>query len=67
LVQRIYRATGHCTFSPEETMAAFDALVSWVHGGLKPEGDDVLADLSDAGRKFTNPLRPGDPRRIVVK
>ena len=67
LVQRIYRAAGHCTFSLEETAAAFDALVSWVRDGVKPDGDDVMADLSDAGRRFTNPIRPGDPGRIVLK
>ncbi len=29
--------------------------------GSKPAGDDVLGDLSDGARTFTNPLRPNDP------
>jgi pimeloyl-ACP methyl ester carboxylesterase len=67
LVQRIYRAAGHCTFSAAETTTAFDDLVTWVRSGAAPAGDDVMADLSDAGRQFTNPLRPGDPGALVVK
>ncbi len=66
LVQRIYRAAGHCTFSPQETTAAFDALVTWVREGKKPAGDDVLGDLSDAGRQFTTPLRPSDPGTLTI-
>jgi len=61
LVQRLYRAAGHCTFSAEEMSAAIDDLVAWVRGGEPPAGDTVLGDLSDAGRRFTKPLRPGDP------
>lgn len=64
LVQRIVRAPGHCTFSGQEQVQAFADLVTWVRTGQRPEGDNVLADLSDAGRKFTNPLRPGDPGGI---
>jgi pimeloyl-ACP methyl ester carboxylesterase len=67
LVQRIYRAAGHCTFSPQESIAAFDDLIAWVRNGKVPDGDDVMGDLSDAGRKFTNPLRPGDPGGLIVK
>jgi dienelactone hydrolase len=61
LVQRIVRSPGHCNFSAEEQAAAFDALVTWARTGKRPEGDDVLGDLTDAGKKFTNPLRSGDP------
>jgi pimeloyl-ACP methyl ester carboxylesterase len=64
LVQRIIRAPGHCTFSGQEQVKAFADLALWVTTGVRPEGDNVLADLSDAGRKFTNPLRPGDPGGI---
>jgi fermentation-respiration switch protein FrsA (DUF1100 family) len=66
LVQRLMRIPGHCQFSDAEQAAAFDALVAWVRDGTRPEGDDVLGDLSDAGRRFTNPLRPGDPGTINV-
>ena len=66
LVQRVYRIAGHCGFSVPEQAKAFDDLVKWVRDGAKPEGDNVMGDLSDAGRKFTNPLRPNDPGTIRV-
>jgi pimeloyl-ACP methyl ester carboxylesterase len=66
LVQRVIRSPGHCNFSAEEQVDAFDALVAWARKGVKPEGDDVLGDLTNAGMKFTNPLRPGDPGTIRV-
>ena len=61
LVQRIIRSAGHCKLSEAELQTAWDDLVDWVAEGDKPEGDDVLGDLSDAGRQFTDPLREGDP------
>jgi hypothetical protein len=61
LVERIIRSPGHCTFSAPEVIQAFDDLMRWVHEGARPAGDNVLTDLSDAGRAFTNPLRPNDP------
>ena len=61
LVQRLMRSAGHCTFSVQEQIAAFDDLVKWVRQGVRPEGDEVLGDLTNAGLKFTQPLRPGDP------
>jgi fermentation-respiration switch protein FrsA (DUF1100 family) len=66
LVQRLMRIPGHCQFSQQEQAQAFDDLVSWVRTGVRPEGDDVMADLRDAGRRFTNPLRPGDPGGVAV-
>jgi pimeloyl-ACP methyl ester carboxylesterase len=67
LVQRIVRSPGHCNFSAPEQADAFDALVAWARSGRRPEGDDVLGDLTNAGTKFTNPLRPGDPGVIGVQ
>jgi fermentation-respiration switch protein FrsA (DUF1100 family) len=64
LVQRVYRIAGHCGFSVPEQTRAFDDLVKWVREGTKPAGDTVFGDLSDAGRTFTTPLRPGDPGGI---
>ncbi len=61
LVQRIIRNGSHCEFSDEEVTQAWNDLVKWVAGDEQPEGDDVLADLSDAGRAFTNPVRANDP------
>jgi pimeloyl-ACP methyl ester carboxylesterase len=61
LAQRLYRIAGHCQFSQPEQIRAFDDLVKWVRTGAKPEGDEVYGDLSDAGRKFIDPLRANDP------
>jgi pimeloyl-ACP methyl ester carboxylesterase len=66
LVQRLMRIPGHCQFSEAEQSQAFDDLVNWVRTGARPEGDDVMGDLRDAGRRFTNPLRPGDPGRVAI-
>jgi dienelactone hydrolase len=66
LAQRLYRIAGHCGFNAAEQGRAFDDLVKWVRDGVKPDGDDVTGDLSNAGRKFTDPLRPGDPGGIRV-
>ena len=61
LVQRLVRAEGHCQFSSAERLRAFDDLVNWVRDGVRPEGDDVLGDLTNAGGRFTDPVRPSDP------
>jgi pimeloyl-ACP methyl ester carboxylesterase len=61
LVQRAIRRPGHCQINAAEQEAAFDALTAWVEGGPKPEGENLLGDLSDVGRAFTTPLLPNDP------
>ncbi len=61
LVQRAIRSGGHCSFSDTEMTTGFNDLVNWVTTGQKPAGDNISGDLSDIGRQFTNPLRPGDP------
>jgi dienelactone hydrolase len=66
LTQRIYRIAGHCGFSQAEMIKSFDDLTAWVHKGTKPEGDEVYGDLSHAGMKFTDPLRPNDPGGVRV-
>jgi pimeloyl-ACP methyl ester carboxylesterase len=66
LVQRLYRIGAHCQFSQPEQIRAFDDLVKWVRDGARPDGDDVDGDLSDAGRKFTTPLRDNDPGQREV-
>jgi pimeloyl-ACP methyl ester carboxylesterase len=66
LVQRVYRIGAHCQFSQAEMIKAFDDLTKWVRQGTKPEGDEVIGDLSNAGLKFTEPLRPGDPGGVRV-
>lgn len=61
LVQRAVRRAGHCMFSEEERVRAFEDLVSWVERGAKPAGDDLTASLEDAGLEWTSPLEAGDP------
>ena len=61
LVQRAYRIPGHCGFTAEEQARSFDDLVTWVRDGVTPAGDDLMGDLRDIGRRFTSPIRPGDP------
>jgi dienelactone hydrolase len=67
LVQRVYRVPGHCGFSVPEQTRAFDDLVRWVRDGVRPEGDTVFGDFRDAGRRFTDPLRDGDPGGLTVR
>jgi pimeloyl-ACP methyl ester carboxylesterase len=67
LTQRIYRIAGHCGFSQPEMIKAFDDLSAWVHKGTKPAGDEVFGDLSNAGRTFTDPLRPNDPGGLTIR
>jgi len=66
LVQRIYRIGTHCQFSQPEMTKAFDDLVTWVRTGARPAGDEVDGDLSNAGMKFTEPLRANDPGGIAI-
>ena len=66
LTQRVYRVPGHCGFSQPEMIKAFDDLSAWVHRGVKPAGDEVEGDLSHAGMRFTEPLRPDDPGGLRV-
>ena len=61
LVQRAVRATGHCDFSDQELIRAEEDLMNWVENGVKPEGEDILGPLEDAGLDFTDPIRQEDP------
>lgn len=61
LVQRVMRIPGHCAFTLQEEVRAFDDLANWVRAGVRPAGDDVMGDLRNAGRLFTDPLRPCGP------
>jgi hypothetical protein len=61
VVQRAVRATGHCDFSDEELSRASEDLMNWVENGVKPEGEDILGPLEDAGLDFTDPIRESDP------
>jgi hypothetical protein len=61
VVQRAVRAPGHCDFSDEELIRAAEDLMNWVEKGVKPEGEDILGPLEDAGLDFTDPIRQEDP------
>lgn len=52
LVQRAIRDVGHCAFTPEETVAAFADLVTWVEDDVTPAGDDILDPAVVADRDF---------------
>jgi pimeloyl-ACP methyl ester carboxylesterase len=67
LVQRVYRIPGHCQFSDQEMIRAFDDLVAWVTAGRRPAGDDVHASLANSGLTFTTPLREGDPGTLGAR
>jgi len=55
LVQRAIRTTNHCEFSPAEAGVAWDDLVTWVHTGQAPAGDDVLnPSHPDFGCRFSD-------------
>lgn len=41
LVQRAIRDVGHCAFTAAEATTAFDDMIKWEAGGVKPAGDDV--------------------------
>jgi hypothetical protein len=38
-----------------------DDLIQWAEFGVKAPGDNLFGDLTDIGKAFTNPTRPGDP------
>jgi len=42
VVQRAIRGVGHCDFTSQEVVTAFDDLVTWVESGAKPAGDVIL-------------------------
>jgi len=60
LVQRAIRRFQHCDFTTAERARAWNDLVAWVTNGIRPQGED-LRNLLDAGRQWTDPLRPDDP------
>jgi pimeloyl-ACP methyl ester carboxylesterase len=61
LVQRAARWPGHCGIAGAVRERAFDDLVSWIEQGTKPDGDDVLGEVTQLGLKWTPLLHPKDP------
>lgn len=69
-VARAIRSGGHCTFTVEEEITAFEDLVDWVENQNPPEGDDILdpdtVSQVDFGCRFTTAVNPAfgdDPLR----
>ena len=52
LVQRAQPKSGHCEFVGDMRERAFDDLVSWMETGKRPQGDDVLGDPRELGRRW---------------
>ncbi|WP_052667841.1 alpha/beta hydrolase family protein [Nitriliruptor alkaliphilus] len=61
LVQRAIRDVNHCTFSAAEWQQSYTDLFDWVETGVRPEGEDLLGDISSAtlGCAWTNPTTGG--------
>jgi hypothetical protein len=61
-VSRAIRGLNHCDFTVPELAQGFDDLVSWVRGGHRPAGDDILNPAAVAkptfGCRFTRTDRP---------
>ncbi len=78
LVQRAIRDPRHCGdngFTLPEIDAGLEDLAAWVEQGKKPAGEDLLGDLTNAGKRFTLSPRlgddtandvPGADRRVTV-
>lgn len=64
--ERLMSIPGHCGFSLQEHVRAFDELVAWVRDGTKPPSDNVFGDLRNAALTFTTPLRPNDPEGLKI-
>jgi len=58
VVQRAIRAAQHCEFTPTEVGTAWDDLVRWVNGGMRPAGDNVTdatqVAAADYGCRFSD-------------
>jgi hypothetical protein len=52
LVTRAIRDINHCGFATAEMEQGFADLVSWVSGGVKPAGDDILSPAAVADPDF---------------
>lgn len=45
LVQRAIRDIGHCSFTADEIIQSYTDLFDWVENGVKPAGEDLVADI----------------------
>jgi hypothetical protein len=64
-VDRAIREVTHCGYTTNELSAGFSALVSWIHTGVRPAGDDILDPRAVAsptfGCRFTDPAPGAHP------
>jgi pimeloyl-ACP methyl ester carboxylesterase len=64
-VDRAIREVTHCGYTTNELAAGFSALVSWIHTGVRPAGDDILDPRAVAsptfGCRFTDPAPGAHP------
>lgn len=64
-VGRAIREVTHCGYTASELTSAFAALVSWIHTGKRPAGDNILNPRAVAsptfGCRFTDPTPDAHP------
>ena len=64
-VDRAIREVTHCGYTTSELSSAFSALVSWIHTGKRPAGDNILDPRAVAsplfGCRFTDPTPGAHP------
>lgn len=64
-VDRAIREVTHCGYTTSELSSAFSALVSWIHTGKRPAGDNILDPKAVAsplfGCRFTDPAPGAHP------
>ena len=62
LVQRAVQSPLHCFdrgITTEELRESFEDLAAWVEAGTKPAGEDLSAEVSEAGAAYTRKPRVG--------
>ncbi len=64
-VDRAIREVTHCGYTTSELSSAFSALVSWIHTGQRPAGDNILNPRTVSsplfGCRFTDPTPGAHP------
>jgi pimeloyl-ACP methyl ester carboxylesterase len=64
-VDRAIREVTHCGYTTNELSAGFSALLSWIHTGVRPAGDNILDPRAVAspffGCRFTDPTPGAHP------
>ena len=69
LVERAIQSPLHCFdrgLTSDELRESFEDLVAWVEEGVKPDGEDLSGDVSDAGAAYTRKPRDGSDAAAAV-